>query len=139
MSSTPDKRSPQPESLQQWTEFHEAFDRLCGHRNSPIPDLKCLRPDLPPDLVAIFERMVAKLPGDRYPSMQALRSDVEHCADQLDLTSNVLHGPALFNDPSLAETAVVTRNPTDGGRRLVEPGEIQRSNMPPTEPFSAEH
>ena len=32
MSSTPDRRSPQPESLQQWTEFHEAIERLAAEQ-----------------------------------------------------------------------------------------------------------
>ncbi len=43
--------------------------KLMAHQSKPIPPLATHRPDAPPALVAIFERMVAKRPDERFQSM----------------------------------------------------------------------
>ena len=54
--------------------------RLLAHRDQPIPDLKTLRSDVSDGLCAVFERMVAKAPADRYASMALLIDDLDRCA-----------------------------------------------------------
>lgn len=47
-----------------------AIRKLIAHRESPIPVLKKLRPELPAGLQDVFNRMMAKRPEDRWQSMQ---------------------------------------------------------------------
>lgn len=43
--------------------------RLVAHREQPIPALHDVRPDVPLELDAVFQKMLAKQPDDRYQSM----------------------------------------------------------------------
>jgi serine/threonine protein kinase len=50
---------------------------LMAHCEAPIPDLRAKRPDTPEPLKAIFDRMVAKQPEDRYQSMTDVIADLQ--------------------------------------------------------------
>jgi len=43
--------------------------RLLAHRETPLPNLKSLRDDVPDELIAIVGRMLAKKPVDRFQTM----------------------------------------------------------------------
>lgn len=58
---------------------------LLKHRDAPIPSLREARPDTPAELDAIFARMVAKRPDDRYASMTELIESLESIAAITDL------------------------------------------------------
>jgi tetratricopeptide (TPR) repeat protein len=46
------------------------LDRLLAHRDQPIPSLRQSRPDCAAELDAVYKKMVAKKPHDRFQSMQ---------------------------------------------------------------------
>jgi hypothetical protein len=43
-----------------------AYAKMIAHFKDPIPDLTAARPDVPPQLAALFDKLMAKLPEDRY-------------------------------------------------------------------------
>ena len=53
---------------------------LLKHREAPVPCLRAARPDVPAGLAAVFERMMAKAPADRFPTMEAVIAALEAVA-----------------------------------------------------------
>jgi len=65
------------------------MSRLLAHRDAPIPSLCTIRSDVPVDLDAVFQKMVAKQAKDRFPSMTA----VQQALDSLSIRSGATHYP----------------------------------------------
>lgn len=77
--------------------------KLQAHREAAIPKLSEVRPDVPEQLEAIFERMVAKRPDDRFQSM----TDVVAALDPLRTDSRA--NPSFVSDVN-AKTPDSIRN-----------------------------
>jgi serine/threonine protein kinase len=56
-------------TAQNMYEGESLVQKLMGHQSKPIPKLTKSRPDVPAALEAVFERMVAKDPKERYQTM----------------------------------------------------------------------
>ena len=53
------------------------INKIVAHRDHPIPSIAAARKGMPADIDAVFRRMVAKNPDDRYPSMDEVIVDLE--------------------------------------------------------------
>lgn len=55
------------------------INRILAHRDKPIPSLSVNHAHIPPELDAVFQKMVAKQPEDRYQSMIDVINDLQAC------------------------------------------------------------
>jgi len=73
-----------------------AMQVLLAHRDQPVPSLCAARADVPQTLDALFQRLVAKRPEDRPPSMRDVIAEliiVSHLPDKQLLPSPRRHKP----------------------------------------------
>jgi len=50
---------------------------LVAHREEPIPSVRAARPDVPAELDALFQKLLAKKPENRYQSMAEVAAELE--------------------------------------------------------------
>jgi formylglycine-generating enzyme required for sulfatase activity/serine/threonine protein kinase len=55
------------------------MQKIFAHRDDPLPSLSAARSDVSPEINAIFQRMIAKHPDDRYMTMRAVVDDLVAC------------------------------------------------------------
>ncbi|HZS31179.1 MAG TPA: protein kinase [Gaiellaceae bacterium] len=75
------------------------------HVNEPPPDVREVRPDVPPRLAAAVERALRKDPAQRFPTMEAFADELRSCLAALDADTG----------PDIGATAVIPaqRPPSD--------------------------
>jgi serine/threonine-protein kinase len=67
---------------------------LISHQQSPIPSLCQARSDVPPQLDAVFQKMVAKKPEARQQTMTEVIAELESCAGKRETTVSAVNEEA---------------------------------------------
>lgn len=73
-------------------------ERIVKHQTQPPPDLQHLRPDVPDTLAEICRRMLAKSPGERFPTASEVARALKHCEESS--SSLLIRARALPEDGS---------------------------------------
>lgn len=61
--------------------------QILHHISDPLPSILSFRPDLPPALDDVIQKMTQKLPRDRYPNMSALKRSYQRAIQSSPSTS----------------------------------------------------
>lgn len=129
------------------------MEQIVAHREDPIPALKNLKGEPPPGLSAVFQKLVAKNPADRFQNMDKVYAALAACRPieapkPVEITDSIRvligpgDGPAKQAAPIGPGTIVPVRSDTLAGppiaheppRSEARPATPERVVNPPVEP-----
>src|SRR5262249_19808211 len=87
---------------------------LLQHRDAPLPSLREARPDAPESVNALFQRMVAKKPGDRYATMTEVAHALEDATQSLSAAGLSAPGPRPAPRPGISSSESTLTFPSAG-------------------------
>ena len=98
-------------------------DKLTRHAKSPAPDIRDLRPDISPEISAIVQRMMAKMPEDRYASYDDLIKALDGVSlDQPEHDPAIALVPLESDDNAESALAGLEGRPSRGSREFATNG-----------------
>ncbi|HEY3475959.1 MAG TPA: protein kinase [Anaerolineales bacterium] len=106
-----------------------AMSLMMRHLNDPVPDLRNLRPDVPPELVAIINKSLEKDRAKRYRSADEMATELKRLLARLEDAPS----PALVSPP--AEEATMKVAPPVAPLDRTE--EMGLADVPHTKPDTA--
>jgi formylglycine-generating enzyme required for sulfatase activity/predicted Ser/Thr protein kinase len=108
--------------------------KLLAHREKPIPSLRECCAGVSEALEAVFGRMVAKDPAQRYATMTEVLRDLERCTDDLASATlslkDLLPAPTVEEGVSLGDLSTAWQ--TGEGPPAAESGAVAVDSGPPT-------
>jgi serine/threonine protein kinase len=123
-------------------EYTTPYKKMEAHARQPVPPLRDRRPEVPANLVAVLDRMLAKDPGDRFATPGAVAAALAPFAAGCDLPRLVsreapavadpgvetrLFGPATSAPPQDSPQPATVHNSTTQSRRLWWPAALLAS------------
>lgn len=102
-------------------EADTAVKVLLAHREAPLPSLSLAREDAPSDVDAVFHKMIAKCPEDRYQSMADVVAALESLTDTEDRSLSEMQFNALIRSITAQKTETQQR-----GAGLIDESTPQR-------------
>lgn len=101
------------------------YDRLMRHQTDPIPRLKDVRPDVPPELDAIVAKLLAKQPEERYQTAAEVARALKRIAERPESRiAPLLPGRPVYLEP----TRLINSATEQADRPAPAPPERRRSN-----------
>ena len=90
-----------------------AMSLMMRHLNDPVPDLRNLRPDVPPELVAIINKSLEKDRARRYRSADDMAADLRRVLARLEAGAVAPSLPAAEEAATEIDVAPIPLNRTD--------------------------
>lgn len=91
-------------------------NKITAHALNPIPDPRRINPDVPESIVFVLNRMLAKLPRDRYQTGRELLADLKAVVQSKDNTANRLQD-AFRDEDVVAMRSRRSKRPSDRSMR----------------------
>lgn len=109
---------------------NSAMSLLMKHLNDPVPDLRKIREDTPPELVRIVKKMLEKNRDDRYRNTDELAADLKRLSSTLETAPAAPVIPTPEPELTLVENTVI--EPTSGLEKVGEAAQPEpKSEAPP--------
>ncbi|MDQ3720655.1 MAG: serine/threonine-protein kinase, partial [Actinomycetota bacterium] len=103
--------------------------KMLAHANAPVPSLRELRPGVPPALVDVVERCMAKDPGERYAEAGALAGSTTSAVDATPAQETRPPGGPSPGPPTVASAEAL---PTTGA---IKPAKGEGKKLLPVAPL----
>lgn len=104
--------------------------KMLAHHHQAPPSLRIERPDVPFELDRLFQRMLAKSPDERPPSMDRLGAELKAVAKAADATAETLLPPPLPARSTPDDTGWTAFLAQLGGEGASRAGSDSRSRSP---------
>jgi serine/threonine protein kinase/ActR/RegA family two-component response regulator len=103
------------------------MEKLLAHREEPVPTISSIRKDVPPEFDAVFAKMVAKKPQDRYQAMSEVSAALEACPTASDRPVEFASGcaPVIAKLDATTDESARTVTISDLAVLVAEPSRLQ--------------
>ncbi len=80
-------------------EYRGSFEKMTAHVQEPVPPIRELDPEIPEELAAVLDRMLAKEPDERFATPQQVADVLEPFCIECDLAGLVVRAAAAAGEP----------------------------------------